>query len=213
MFYNEILEITGRTLLVSGAATILASLWSIPLALLLISSQSRISKAIQDLLNSLVAIPTVVLGLILYSIFSRSGPLGFLELLYTPTCISIGQSLLITPLITSVATTSLMKVKEKIWELLIALGASNIQSMTALLREGLPQIIRSTLIGFNRAVGELGVALMVGGNIKGFTRVMTTAIALEVSKGSYELALSLGIILLALSITVTLIVRVIGGRE
>lgn len=211
MYLAEILGIIIRSIGVSGSATILATSWSIPLAIIILnSSESKWSKMVQDLFNSMVSIPTVILGLLLYLLLSKSGPLGFIGLLYTPYAISVGESILITPLIISVLITSLSKLKDKVWETVLALGASEFQASLMLLRESSLQLVRSVLIGFNRAIGELGVALMVGGNIRGFTRVMTTAIALEVSRGNFETALILGVSLLAISTTLTIIVRFLG---
>lgn len=210
---NEVVEILVRSLALSGAATVLAAAWSVPAALALVVCESRASRLIQDILNSLVGIPTVVLGLFLYTVLSRSGPLGFLGLLYTPAAIVIGQAILITPLVVSVAASSLAKVKERVWEVALSLGATRTQAAITVAHEGLSLLVRSVLVGFNRAIGELGVALMVGGNIKNFTRVMTTAIALGVMKGEYELALALGAILLTVSAVVTIVIRVVGGLE
>ena len=210
---SEVVEILVRSLAVSGTATLLAAAWSVPTALALVVSESRVSRLIQDILSSLVGIPTVVLGLFLYTMLSRSGPLGFLRLLYTPAAIAIGQAILITPLVISVAVSSLAKVKERGWEVALSLGATGAQAAMTIAHEGLPLLIRSVLVGFSRAIGELGVALMVGGNIKNFTRVMTTAIALGVMKGEYELALALGALLLVTSAAVTIAVRVVGGAE
>jgi len=210
--YQEVLAITLRTLWISGTATILAISWSIPLSLILISSKNRISIFIQDFFNALISLPTVVLGLALYLILSKSGPLGFLGLLYTPLAISIGQSILITPILVSMITSSFQKLRDEVWETAITLGASEFQASIALLREGTLLLIRAILAGFNRAVGELGVALIVGGNIKGFTRVLTTTIALELTKGNFELAIYLGIVLLTLSTIVTVAIRSLGIR-
>ncbi len=210
--YQEVLAITLRTLWISGTATILAISWSIPLSLILISSKNRISIFIQDLFNALISLPTVVLGLALYLILSKSGPLGFLGLLYTPLAISIGQSILITPILVSMITSSFQKLRDEVWETAIALGASEFQASIALLREGTLLLIRAILASFNRAVGELGVALIVGGNIKGFTRVLTTTIALELTKGNFELAIYLGIVLLTLSTIITVAIRSLGLR-
>jgi len=145
-------------------------------------------------------------------ILSRSGPLGFLELLYTPLAISIGQALLITPLIVSVLSNSLSRIKENVLETAFALGATSSQAYFALLHEGLPLLVRSILIGFNRAIGELGVALMLGGNIRGYTRVMTTAIALEVVKGNFEQALNLGAVFIVIIVLLTIMIRAIGEK-
>ena len=211
-FIFETGEIVLRSIFVSGLATVLASAWSLPLAFLLLISESRIGRILQDIFNSLVSIPTVVLGLLLYLVFSRSGPLGVFSLLYTPCIISIGQAVLITPLMISFLTSSLGKVKETVWETAVALGASKFQASITVLKEGYVQLVRSILVGFNRAIGELGVALMVGGNIRGYTRVMTTAIALEVSKGNFDLAITLGVMLLITTLAITVIVRFLGAR-
>jgi len=209
---NELVSIVLRSITVSGLATLLASLWSIPLALVLTVFKTRLSRVLLDIFNSLVSIPTVVLGLCLYMILSRSGPLGFLELLYTPLAISIGQALLITPLIVSVLSNSLSRIKENVLETAFALGATSSQAYFALLHEGLPLLVRSILIGFNRAIGELGVALMLGGNIRGYTRVMTTAIALEVVKGNFEQALNLGAVFIVIIVLLTIMIRAIGEK-
>lgn len=211
--WSEVVEILLRSLAVSGAATLLAASWSVPAALALTISDSRVSRLIQDVLSALIGVPTVVLGLFLYQILSRSGPLGFLRILYTPVAIAFGQALLVTPLIIAVAASSLAKVRERVWEVTLSLGATEHQAAVAVAREGLPQLLRGVLLSFNRAIGELGVALMVGGNIGGYTRVMTTAIALGIMKGEYELALSLGVLLLVTSTAVTIAVRVAGGVE
>ena len=210
---SEIFGIVLRSLMISGVATLLATLWSTPISLALLISESRISKVIQDIFNSLVSIPTVLLGLFLYMILSRSGPLGFTGILYTPLAISIGEAILITPLMVSVTTTSLKKIKDRVWETAIALGATKLQASQVLLREGVSQVVRSILIGFNRAIGELGIALMIGGNIRGYTRVMTTAIALEVIKGNFELAMSLGVVFLLITASLTILVGILGVRE
>ncbi len=204
----------ARSLAISGSATLLASTWSIPLAVkLVIGGDSRASRLALDLLNSLTSVPTVVIGLVMYLILSRSGPLGFLNLLYTPVAIALGQAVLVTPLITSAAAASLSGVHEVVWEMAMALGATERQAAGAMLREALPSILTVVLLGFNRALGELGIALMLGGNIRGFTRVMTTAIALEVSRGEFELALSLSGILLSLAIVVNVAIRRMGERR
>ena len=209
----NVVPIVLRSVLVSGLATLMASLWSIPIAVLLAVSKSRLAQIVLDLFNSLVSLPTVVLGLCLYMILSRSGPLGFLSLLYTPLAISIGQAVLITPLIVSVLVNSLSKIRDGVLETAFALGATRSQAYLTLLYEGLPLVTRSILVGFNRAIGELGVALMLGGNIKGYTRVMTTAIALEVVKGNFEEAISLGLFFIVIIAVLTTAIRIIGGKS
>lgn len=206
---SEVAEITLRSLAVSGTATLLASTWSIPLAYLL-ARPGRLRSAAASIIEALVGIPTVLLGLALYMVFSRSGPLGFLQLLYTVKAIVIGQSILVTPLITATAHRVLRSARESYEEMALALGAGRLQAMAITLREALPGIASSVIMGFSRAIGELGVALMLGGNIRGATRVLTTAIALSVSMGEYELALSLGGVLVAIAVLVAVAVRLLG---
>ena len=207
MLWSEVAEIVGRSLLVSGSATLMASGWSLLISLKLLLSKGRVAELAVDLFNTLVSVPTVVIGLLLYLLLSRSGPLGFTSILYTPAAISIGQAILITPFIVSLSISTLRRTGEELWETLVAVGASERQAAATLIRESLPGLLTAFILGFNRAVGELGVALMLGGNIKGLTRVMTTAIALEVSKGEFELALTLGGVLLATTFLITFLVR------
>lgn len=205
--WQEVAEVVGRSLIVSGVATILAASWSLPIAMVLTAKESEFRKILLDVANTLVAVPTVLIGLVLYLLLSRSGPLGFLGILYTPTAIAIGEAILITPLIVSLSSSVLRETRAGIWEMAISIGATERQALITMVTESLPRLMTVVLLGFNRAIGELGVALMLGGNIKGFTRVMTTAIAMEVSKGEFELALTLGGILLIVTFTVTAIVR------
>jgi len=210
---EDILEVALRSIAVSGLAAVLATAWGIPISLKLVTDEFRGKKFVLDVFRALVSVPTVVVGLALYFLFSRSGPLGRLRLLYTPLAISIGQAVLITPLLVTFAYQALEREKREVWELAISLGAQSRQASTTLFRETMPKLLNASLIVFNRAIGELGVALMLGGNIKGFTRVMTTAIALEVSKGEFELALFLGGLLLVITYTITAISRLVGGER
>jgi len=209
-FTEEVAEIAFRSLTVSGLATLMASIWSIPLAAALTHSKSKLCRAVLDVLNAMIGMPTVLIGLLLYLLLSRTGPLGVFNLLYTPLAISFGQAILITPLLISLAAEHLGRVRESVSELALSLGATRVQMATTVIRETGPQLVSTVLVAFNRAIGELGVALMVGGNIRKFTRVMTTAIALEVEKGEFELALALGGILLFITILVTITVRALG---
>ena len=204
------MEIAFRSLAVSGLATLMASIWSIPLAAVLTHSKSRFCRTVLDVLNAMIGVPTVLIGLLLYLLLSRTGPLGIFNLLYTPLAISFGQAILITPLLISLAAEHLGRVRESVSELALSLGATRVQMTTTVIREAGPQLVSTALVAFNRAIGELGVALMVGGDIRRFTRVMTTAIALEVEKGEFELALALGGILLFITILVTVAVRALG---
>ncbi|RLF06916.1 MAG: ABC transporter substrate-binding protein [Thermoprotei archaeon] len=162
--------------------------------------------------NTLIGFPTVLAGLLLYLLFSHAGPLGALNLLYTPQIIIIGQAILITPLLISLTYETFVKALSDYWELAISLGASKIQAYKLVIREVLGDVVIASLIAFARAIGELGVALLVGGNIKGFTRVLTTAIALEVEKGEFDKAMILGLVLFATILVVVLTARIIRRR-
>ncbi len=208
--WQEVAEVVMRSLLISGMATVLAASWSIPIAMILTAKESEFRRTLLDVANALVAVPTVIIGLVLYLLFSRSGPLGFFGILYTPIAITIGQAVLITPLIISLSASVLRETKSGIWEMAVSIGATERQALITMVTESFPRLLTTILVGFNRAIGELGVALMLGGNIKGFTRVMTTVIALEVSKGEFEFALTLAGMLLLVTFTVTAIVRKVG---
>ena len=198
---EEVLEITLRSIWVSGLATLISSTWSIPTAYLL-SKPSRVRNAVASVAESIVGIPTVLVGLLLYFVLSKRGPLGTLKLLYTPYAIVIGQAVLITPLLVATSYRILRYARESFEETAVVLGASPMQAMLISLTESLPGLLSSVVMGFSRAVGELGVALMVGGNIRGLTRVLTTAIALETAMGNFDLAIALGLILVSISVLV-----------
>ena len=209
-----IAEITTRSLFISGTATILATLWSIPIAILIaIYPEKKISKLLTSIFNVLVGVPTVVIGLFIYILLSRSGVFGGLGLLYTPIAIIIGQAVLITPLIISIAIELLGINMRSVIELAKTFGASTLETVGTVLNEGGARLLSASILGFQRAIGELAIALMVGGNIRGFTRVFTTAIALEIEKGEFELAITLAIILILIDLVIVVILRLAGWRR
>ena len=188
--------IVYRSLFLSGIAIILATLWGTPIAMLLGLRDFRGKTIIKVFFNSLIGVPTVVLGLVLFIILSKAGPLGFLGLLYTPGGIIIGQAILVTPIIVSIATAAIEAVDPEIMNLAKTLGASESQASIAVLKEALNGVLLSNIAGFNRAIAELGVVLLVGGNIAGLTDVLTTAISRYTARGELDLAIALGIILM-----------------
>lgn len=194
----SLIEITLRSVVVSGLATLLASCWSVPLGVLIGLSRFRGRAILRGAFNSLLGLPTVTLGLLLYLLLSRSGPLGFLHLLYTPMAIIIGQALLITPIVVSFVSGALEAVDPEIRELALTLGATELGANITVLNESLDAVFLSVTASFNRAIAELGVVLMVGGNIRGVTRVLTTYIALETSRGEVSVSIALALILLAI---------------
>jgi tungstate transport system permease protein len=206
---SEIQGIVFRSLLFSGVAVILAILWGTPLALLIAMKEFRGKTLVKAYLNTMIGLPTVVLGLILFLLFSKGGPLGFLGLLYTGGGIMLGQAILITPILVSIGVSSIESVDPEIMNLSKTLGASESQAQIAVLKEAANGIILSDIASFNRAIGELGVVLLVGGNIAGVglrTDVMTTAISRYVQVSEIGLALALGIILMLIVFTVNIII-------
>jgi tungstate transport system permease protein len=183
----------------SLVSVVIASALSLPLGFLIGLKSFRGKKALIAFLNTMMALPTVVVGLLVYSFISRAGPLGSLGLLFTPAAIHIGQIILCFPLITSLVYSALSRVDRRLPETLITLGARPAGVFRMTIWEGRIAILSALLSGFGRVVGEVGVAMMLGGNIRWYTRTLTTAIALETSKGEFELGLALGIILMAIA--------------
>jgi tungstate transport system permease protein len=205
----ELYGIVYRTLLFSGAAAIIATLWGTPIAMAISLKDFRGKNTVKAFINSLIGIPTVVLGLVLFLAFSNGGPLGFLGLLYTPSGIIIGEAILVTPIIISIATSAIEAVDPDIMNLAKTLGASESQASIAVLKEAVNGVLLSNFASFNRAVAELGVALLVGGNIAGSglrTDVLTTAISRYTQRGEFDLAIALGIILMLIVIAVNMTV-------
>jgi tungstate transport system permease protein len=161
---------------------------------------------LKGVFNALIGVPTVALGLYLYLLLSRSGPFGYFQLLYTPYAIIIGQCILVTPIIVSFTTSALESVDPEVRTLAKTLGASGIQTDAIVLREAFWGVVLAILAAFNRAFAELGVAMMLGGNIRSFTRVLTTAIALQTAMGYIALSIALSIILLGIVMSLSIIV-------
>ena len=205
----EVLEITLRSLYVSGAATLLAASWSIPVGLLVSLKEFRGKRILKGVFNALLGVPTVGLGLILYLLLSKSGPLGVLHLLYTPGAIILGQAILITPIMVSFSVSAIEGVGMEIRDLARTLGASESEVSFTVLREALQGVLLAVIASFNRAIAELGIALMLGGNIAGLTRVLTTSIALETARGNFELSIALTIVLLLIVFTLNFAVNLL----
>lgn len=199
---HEVLEITGRTLAIAVSSTIIASLICLPLGSLIHFNNFRGKRTLINLIQTFYSVPTVAVGLIVFLVFSRSGPLGFLELLFTPQVMVIGQVILISPIILGLVIAALSGVDKAAYETAVAIGASQFQAITTVIREARYAIYSALIMGFGRAISEVGLALMVGGNIRGYTRVMTTAISLETSKGDIVLSIALGIILISLALII-----------
>lgn len=194
----EVYRVAGLSLYVSALAVFMAAIWSIPIAATLGLKNFRGRKIIRGTFNAFIGFPTVVLGLVLFLIFARNGPLGLFGLMFTPLMISIGQSILITPIIVSFITSAIESIDTDLRDLAKTLGSNEFEATIAILREASGGIILAVLAAFNRAFAELGVAMMVGGNIYNKTRVLTTAIALQTNRGDISQSIALGIILVSI---------------
>lgn len=204
----ELMDIAFRSVKVSGIAAMLAALIGIPVGVMIGLGRFRGRAVIKSAFNAMLGIPTVVMGLILYLFLAPAGPLGMLGLLYTEMGISFGQMLLILPIIVSFTANAVESVEGEIRDLVMTLGASRVQGMVKVIEEALSGIALSVIAAFNRAIAELGIALMVGGNIfvRGGelnTRVLTTSIQMYVARGEIEFAIALGTVLLAIVFLVT----------
>ena len=203
----DLIEIVGLSLHVSLSATALACLIGLPFGALVAVSRFRGRNAVLILMNALMGLPPVVVGLLVYLYLSRSGPLGFLGLLYTPTAMIVAQTILITPIVAALSRQVIEDLHGEYAEQFRSLCLSRWQVIEALLWDGRYSLLTVGLAGFGRAVAEVGAVIIVGGNIDHLTRVMTTAIALETSKGNLALALALGIVLLILALGVNAAVQ------
>jgi len=206
----DLLEIVLLSLQVNGMAILIACLIGLSLGAFLAVFRFPGRTFCLILLNALMGLPPVVVGLIVYMILSNSGPLGVLGLLYTPTAMVIAQTILITPIIAALTRQALEVMYKEYEEQLKSLGVTKVRMATTLLWDGRYQLTTVVLAGFGRCVAEVGAVMIVGGNINHVTRIMTTAIALETSKGYLSLALALGIILILISVIINTLVYAVN---
>ncbi len=203
----DLIEIVGLSLQVSLSATAVALILGLPLGALLAITRFCGRGAVLVVVNALMGLPPVVVGLLVYLHLSRAGPLGFLGLLYTPTAMIIAQTILITPIVTALSRQVLEDLHAEYDEQFRSFCLSRLETMQALVWDGRYALLTVALAGFGRAVAEVGAVIVVGGNIDHLTRVMTTAIALETSKGDLALALGLGLILMVIALGVNALVH------
>jgi len=206
------MQIAGRSLTISGISCLLASLICVPLASLIHFRHFPGKRALINVIQTLFSVPTVIIGLFVFVLFSRAGPLGELGILFTPTVMMIGQMILITPILLGLTISALSGVSKELVETATSLGASGFQLVVLMLREAKYAVLTAVILGFGRAISELGVAMMVGGNFKGVTRVLTTAISLATQRGELELALALGMILLFVALVINIVLNRLQQR-
>tara|TARA_B100001093_G_C26856797_1_gene1027837 strand:+ start:4070 stop:4777 length:708 start_codon:yes stop_codon:yes gene_type:complete len=203
---SDLMEILLLSVKVSFAALAIAGIFAMPIGTVLAISQFKGRKLIVTFLNAMMGLPPVVVGLFVYLMLSRSGPLGVFELLYTPTAMIIAQVILIVPIVASLTYQVIEELSKEYRELFASLKISPLKAVFAYLWDARYSLLTTLLAGFGRAISEVGAVMIVGGNINHLTRIMTTAIALETSKGELTLALSLGIVLLTTALLVNAIV-------
>ncbi|MEO1537413.1 MAG: ABC transporter permease [Pseudomonadota bacterium] len=206
-FDRDLMEIVGLSLYVSLSATIIACVIGIFFGAVLATTRFRGRSVCLVVVNALMGLPPVVVGLIVYLYLSRSGPLGFLGLLYTPTAMIIAQSILITPIVIALSRQVLEDLSVEFRDTFVSFRLSPFQTYATLTWEGRFALLTIALAGFGRAIAEVGAVMIVGGNIDHLTRVMTTAIALETSKGNLPLALALGSVLVSLALLVNAVLH------
>ncbi|MEK6697650.1 MAG: ABC transporter permease [Nitrospirota bacterium] len=211
-FDGELLGIIALSLKVSGLALVISSVAGLPTGAFIALKRIPAKGALISVMNTFMGLPPVVAGLFLYLLLSRSGPLGFMGLLYTPWAMVAAQTVLAFPIVTSLTHAAVVGVDPIIRQASMTLGASPFQVTRTIVAEARYGILSGVMAAFGRVMAEVGAILIVGGNIAGRTRVMTTAIALETDKGNFELALALGIILLAISLMINVLLHLVQRK-
>ena len=211
-FDPEVMEIAGRSLTLAITSSVIASLICVPLASVIHFNNFRGKRMLVNFIQTLYFIPTVAVGLFVFVFLSRAGPLGGLGLLFTPTAIVIGQVILISPIILGLTISALSGIDRTLIDTARSLGASGLQITVLILKEARFAVMAAVIMGFGRAISEVGISLMIGGNIRGYTRVITTAISLETSKGDIELSLALGLILIFIALILNILLNRIQQR-
>jgi len=208
----EMLLIIQVSLKVSGTSTLIASVVGVPAGFFIAFRVFPGKRLLITVLNTLLALPTVVIGLFVYAFLARRGVFGTFDLLYTQKAMIIGQVILIIPIVTSFTISAISRIDDNYRKTALTLGANILQTAWIIVREARFGIVASIILAFGRVIAEVGISMMLGGNAKGFTRTMTTAMALEYDKGEFVLSVALGLILLIISFGVNVCLNYIQGR-
>ena len=208
----EVMAIAGRSLAISATSSTIAALICLPLATVIHFNKFRGKRTLINIIQTMFSLPTVAVGLFVFVLFSGAGPLGGLGIIFTPAVMVIGQVVLISPIMLGLTISALSGVDKSIADTAVSLGASRLQMAVVTIREARFAVLAALIMGFGRAISEVGLSLMVGGNIRGYTRTITTAISLETSKGDLELALALGIILIFIALIINIVLNRIQQR-
>ena len=212
-FDQALYEVVFNSVSISLIAAVIAGALAIPAGITMALNQFIGKRLIQHILNTLMAMPTVLIGLLLYGLLSRLGPLGHLELLYTPTAIIMAEAIFIFPIMMNLAIAAVTAADPRLVPTLKSLGAKSTTLTIQVAKQTRFIMLAAIITGFGRAIGEVGAAMMVGGNIEGYTRTMTTAIALETSKGEFETGLALGLLLLAIAFLINFILSCLQQQK
>lgn len=212
-FDPEVYFIVYVSIKVSLTSTMVAALFGVPAGFVIAMKEFSGKRIVITILNSLLALPTVVVGLVVYAFISRKGVLGILDLLYTQTAMVIGQVILILPIVATLTIAAISRIDERYRKTALTLGAGPFQSALVIFREARFAIIAAVIAAFGRVIAEVGVSMMLGGNAKGYTRTMTTAMALEYDKGEFILGVALGIVLLAISFSMNILLNIAQGKS
>ena len=209
----ELYGIIGRTLLISGTATLVAMLLGIPLGYALARGRFPGRTLLLGMVNTGMGMPPVVVGLVVWLLLTRSGPLGAWELIYTPRAMILAQFVIATPLVVGFTVASIQALPAQLPDLLTSLGAGRVQALWILSREARLGLLAAVMAGFGAIVSEVGASMTVGGNLRGSTRVLTTAIVTETGRGNLPIALALGCLLLGLAFAVNLLLTLVQQRR
>ncbi len=206
-FDSEVIGIAERSLAISITSTLIAAAICIPAACMIHFGRMPGKRWLIALIQTFYSVPTVLVGLLVFLLFSRAGPLGSLRLMFTPELMVVGQAVLISPILLGLVISALAGTDRRLEQTAVSLGASHAQSAILVMKEARYAVLRAMTMAFGRAISVLGLELMVGGNIRGYTRTLTTAISLETAKGDVELSIALGIILLLIALIVNIVMN------
>ncbi len=209
----EVIGITWLSLKVSGIATFISLLIGVSVGTLVALTQFPGRRIVVSLINTGMGLPPVVVGLFVTIFLWRNGPLGFLEILYTPTAIIIAQAVIATPIVMGISLAAIQQLPANLRLQILALGATRLQMVWILVKEARLPLLAAIMAGFGGVISEVGASIMVGGNIKGYTRVLTTATVMETSKGNFDIAMALSIILLLLAFFINAVLTHVQQRE
>jgi tungstate transport system permease protein len=210
---SELIEIVRVSLNVSLSSTVIAAIIGMPAGFIISTAEFPLKRAVITSLNTLLALPTVVIGLFVYALISRHSIFGVFELLYTQKAIIIGQIILIIPIVTTFTISAISRIDTRYRKTAMTLGANAFQTAIVILKEARFAITAAVIAAFGRVISEIGICMMLGGNISGYTRTMTTAMALQYDKGEFVLAIALGIILLGISLAVNIALTYFQGKS